>query len=140
MALHTKLVVPPVLPFPDDELCSLLSNLIDNAVEECVRLGAYFPKVMEQGVSLSINPGNPSSDYLYIEVRNPTDRKNLARRTGGIVSTKSDAALHGYGTRIVTRLAEKYNGSALFEAKDGIFIARVILDMMLSKKKEEEDT
>ena len=134
VTLHTKLVVPPVLPFPDDELCSLLSNLIDNAVEECVRLGRYFPKVKEQGVTLSINPGNPASDYLYIEVKNPTDRKNLARRTDGIVSTKGDAALHGYGTRIVTRIAEKYNGSALFEAKDGVFTARVLLDMMLDKE------
>lgn len=131
VTLQTKLVVPPILPFPDDDLCSLLSNLIDNAIEECVRLGHFFPRLREEGVSVSINPGNPSSDYLYIEVCNPTDRKNLARRTGGIVSTKTDAGLHGYGTRIITRLAEKYNGSALFEAGDGVFTARVILDMMM---------
>ena len=134
VALHTKLVVPPVLPFPDEDLCSILSNLIDNAIEECVRLGEYFPKYLEQGVSVSINPGNPSSDYLYIEVKNPTDRKSLSRRAGGIVSTKDDAALHGYGTRIITRLAEKYSGSVLFEASDGIFTARVILDMMGEKE------
>ena len=134
VSLHTKLVVPPVLPFPDEELCSLLSNLIDNAIEECVRLGEYFPKYREEGVSVSINPGNPSSDYLYIEVKNPTDRKSLSRRADGIVSTKDDAALHGYGTRIITRLAEKYNGSALFGAADGVFTARVILDMMGTKE------
>ena len=134
IAMTTKLVVPPVLPFPDDDLCSLLSNLIDNAIDECVRLGTYFPKYREQGVSVSINPGNPSSDYLYIEVRNPTDRKHLTRRTDGIVSTKADAALHGYGTRIITRIAEKYNGTALFEAADGVFTARVILDMMGTKE------
>lgn len=137
VSLNTKLVVPPVLPFPDEDLCSLLSNLIDNAIDECVRLGTYFPKFKEQGVSVSINPGNPSSDYLYIEVKNPTDRKKLARRTGGIVSTKVDAAFHGYGTRIITRIAEKYNGSALFEAADGIFTARVLLDMLGQKKEEE---
>lgn len=134
VSLHTKLVVPPVLPFPDEELCSLLSNLIDNAIEECVRLGEYFPKYREEGVSVSINPGNPSSDYLYIEVKNPTDRKSLSRRADGIVSTKDDGALHGYGTRIITRLAEKYNGSALFGAADGVFTARVILDMMGTKE------
>ena len=134
VALRTKLVVPPVLPFPDEDLCSLLSNLIDNAIEECVRLGEYFPKFLEQGVSVSINPGNPSSDYLYIEVINPTDRKTLNRRANGIVSTKGDAALHGYGTRIITRIAEKYNGSVLFGASDGIFTARVILDMVGNKE------
>lgn len=127
VALHTKLVVPPVLPFPDEDLCSILANLIDNGIDECVRLGVYFPKVMEQGVDIAINP---SGDYLYIEVRNPTDRKHLSRRYGGLSSTKGDAVLHGYGTRIVNRLAEKYNGSALFEIADGIFTARVMLDMM----------
>ena len=130
VSLHTKLVVPPVLPFPDDDMCSLLSNLIDNAVEECVRLGESLPQVREEGVSLSINPGNPSSDYLYIETKNPTDRKKLARRTDGLVTTKKDASLHGYGTRIITRIAEKYNGSTFFEAADGVFTARVLLDMM----------
>ena len=134
VSLRTKLVVPPVLPFPDEEMCSLLSNLIDNAIEECVRLGEYFPKYKEQGVSVSINPGNPSSDYLYIEVKNPTDRKSLSRRADGIVTTKGDRALHGYGTRIITRLAEKYNGSVLFEAADGMFTARVILDMIGNKE------
>lgn len=136
VTLNTKLVVPPVLPFPDDALCSLLSNLIDNAIDECVRLGTYFPKYKKQGVSVSINPGNPSSDYLYIEVRNPTDRKSLPRHAEGLVSTKGGANLHGYGTRIITRLARQYNGTALFAAENGVFTARVILDMV--GKKEDE--
>lgn len=132
VALTTKLVVPPVLPFPDSDLCSILANLIDNAIDECVRLGGYFPRIMEQGVTVAINP---SGDYLVIEVRNPTDRKTLSRRADGLLSTKSDPTLHGYGTRIVTRLAEKYNGSAMFDTADEVFTARVMLDMM--KRTEE---
>ncbi len=134
VSFRTKLVVPPVLPFPDEDMCSLLSNLLDNAIDECVRLGTYFPRFKEQGVSVSINPGNPSSDYLYIDVKNPTDRKTLSRRADGIASTKDDATLHGYGTRIITRIAEKYNGYVLFEAADGVFTARVLLDMMGKKE------
>lgn len=136
VTLNTRLVVPPLLPFPDDDLCSLLSNLIDNAIEECVRLAGSRPEVLRQGISLSINPGNPSSDYLYIEVQNPTDQKRLLRRPDGIISTKTDAHLHGYGTRIITRLAEKYNGTVMFEAADGVFTARVLLDMMYQKGEE----
>ena len=131
VALRTKLVVPPALPFPDNDLCSLLANLIDNAIDECVRLGQFFPRRKEQGVEVSIHP---RGDYLTIEVRNPTDRKKLERRLGGLLSTKADPALHGYGTRIVTRLAEKYNGSALFETAEGQFTARVMLDMMMDKE------
>ena len=134
VALHTSLVVPPVLPFPDGDVCSILSNLIDNAIEECVRLGRYFPKVKEEGVTLSIRP---NGDYLYIEVQNPTDRKRLPRSAGGIVSTKADAGGHGLGTRIVSDLAEKYNGSALFEIRDRCFSTRVILDLMSAGKEEE---
>ena len=127
VTLTTRLVVPPVLPFSDSDLCSILANLINNAIDECVRLGHFFPKFPEQGVTVSIKPGG---DYLVVEVRNPTDRKTIARKAGGLLSTKNDPSLHGYGTRIVTRLAEKYNGSAIFEASDGVFTARVMLDMM----------
>ena len=134
VTLHTSLVVPPVLPFPDGDLCSILANLIDNAVEECVRLGRYFPQVKEKGVSLSIRP---NGDYLYIEVKNPTDRKHLPRSAGGLVSTKSDAAGHGLGTRIVSDMAEKYNGSALFEIQDKCFTTRVILDLMSAGEEAE---
>nr|MBR4281239.1 GHKL domain-containing protein [Clostridia bacterium] len=124
ITLSHRLVVPPVLPFGSDDVCSMLFNLLDNAREECSRL-------MEKGVQdvrarLEIHP---HQSYLLIRCLNSTDRTSLPRKGGGLLSTKSKAEYHGYGTRIITRLAEKYNGCADFKLENGMFLAQVMLDM-----------
>ncbi len=126
--VQTNLVVPPVLPFPEDDLCAIVANLMDNAIEEC---GRFLSAGGEQGhIRLDIYP---QKSYLFIMCRNRTDRKTLQRHRRGLRTTKSDEKLHGYGTRIVTKTAEKYNGAAEFTLEDGEFVAKVLLDMMEGK-------
>ena len=55
---------------------------------------------------------------------------------GGLRTTKKDEQMHGYGTRIVARLAEKYNGCADYSLADGQFVAQVMLDMTEDKSHE----
>lgn len=124
ITVEHQLVVPPVLPFPDEDVCSIVANLLDNAAEECRRL-------LQNGrdsvrVRLEIYP---HQSYLYIKCSNSTDRQTLDRRKGGLRTTKSDEQIHGYGTRIVTKLSEKHNGCADYSLADGRFIAQVMLDM-----------
>lgn len=124
ITVEHQLVVPPVLPFPDEDLCAILTNLLDNAADECRRL-------LQKGwgsvnVRLEIYP---HQSYLYIKCSNSTDRKELNRTKGGIRTTKEDEQMHGYGTRIITKLAEKYNGCADYSLSGDQFIARVMLDM-----------
>ena len=119
-----KLVVPPVLPFKDEDICAILSNLIDNSVEECRRMkenGMNQPDIL-----LEIHP---HQSYLFIQCSNSTDRTALTRKKGGLQTTKGDAELHGYGTQIIMKLAEKYNGYANYDLTDGRFVAQVMLDM-----------
>ena len=119
-----KLVVPPVLPFKDEDICAILSNLVDNSVEECRRMkenGMNQPDIL-----LEIHP---HQSYLFIQCSNSTDRTALTRKKGGLQTTKGDAELHGYGTQIIMKLAEKYNGYANYDLTDGRFVAQVMLDM-----------
>ncbi len=122
--IDSLLVVPPVLPFPDDELCSVLTNLLDNAMEECRRIKAE--RNDPPSIRLEIYP---EADYLYIMCQNPTSRTALTYWKEGLRSTKEDTAQHGYGTQIVARIAEKYSGWANYEIKDGCFAAKVMMDM-----------
>ncbi|MBR5110081.1 MAG: sensor histidine kinase [Clostridia bacterium] len=131
IALEHQLVVPPVLPFEDDDICAIVANLMDNAAEECFRLladGAGQAKLR-----LEIYP---HQSYLYFKCMNSTDRTALKKRKGGLITTKADASLHGYGTKIVSRIAEKYNGAADYSLSEGQFIAQVMLDM--TKNTEEK--
>lgn len=124
IALEQQLVVPPVLPFASEDVCSVLVNLLDNAREECSRLKAGGSEDVR--VRLEIHP---HQSYLLIRCLNSTDRTTLQRKGNGLLSTKSGSQYHGYGTRIIARLAEKYNGCADFKLENGMFLAQVMLDM-----------
>ncbi len=136
IAFEHQLVVPPRLPFPDDDVISLFMNLMDNALDECNRLmDEWKKKNPDHGpctISLDVYPKNT---YLYIVCRNTTDRTTLARRGSALKTTKKNRLEHGYGTQIVTRIAERYNGCADFSLVDGYFVAKVLLDCLC----EEED-
>lgn len=119
-----QLVVPPVLPFADSDLCSVLGNLMDNAIEECTR--QKNEGSLPGAVRLEIYP---HKSYLFIMCSNDTDRENLERYKRGLRTTKEDNGLHGYGTHIVAKVAEKYNGWVEYSLENGSFVAKVILDM-----------
>ena len=134
ISFEHQLVVPPVLPFPDEDVCAIVTNLLDNAADECRRL-------LQKGwlsvkVRLEIYP---HQSYLYIKCLNSTDREDLRRSKGGLLTTKNDEQLHGYGTKIITKLAEKYNGCADFSLDDGQFVAQVMLDMTEGNRNEDQD-
>ena len=124
-----QLVVPPVLPFSEDDLCAVLTNLLDNAIEECARL----LRAGQTDVSIRLEI-YPQKSYLFILCRNTTDRKELARSGRGLRTTKGDDRLHGYGTRIITKTAEKYNGCAEFSLSNGTFVAKLLLDMTVEER------
>ena len=119
-----QLVVPPVLPFPDEDVCAIISNLLDNAADECRRLLKKGKPSVK--VRLEIYP---HQSYLFIKCRNSTDRVELNRVKGGLHTTKEDEQMHGYGTRIITKLAEKHNGCADYSLEGESFVAQVMLDM-----------
>ena len=124
-----QLVVPPVLPFGEDDLCSVLFNLLDNAIEECARLH----RAGQTDVSLRLEI-YPQRSYLFLLCRNSTDRTELVRSGLGLRTTKGDDRLHGHGTRIITRIAEKYNGCSEFSLSNGMFVAKVLLDMTVEER------
>lgn len=125
-----QLVVPPVLPFKTKRLCSLIGNLVDNAIEECCRLQEAGQE--NTGIELDIYP---QKSYLVICCKNTTNRRRLTRSVGGLRTTKKDEQIHGYGTRIVSRIAEKYNGLAEFKLEGNLFVAKVMLDMLAGEEK-----
>ncbi len=130
-----QLVVPPVLPFSEEHLFSIIVNLMDNACEECKRLkdsGNTDVKVRLEIV--------PHQSYLIIKCSNTTDRTALEKTRGGIRTSKGDERIHGYGTRIVSRLAEKYNGAADYMLENGMFVAKVLLDMTEEVHDEDKDS
>ncbi len=117
--IDAQIIVPPTLPYEETQLCSLLSNLMDNAIEAAAQSGAESP-----AVKVLIRP---QQDYLFLRVTNPVRTDLLPRRVLSLHTTKGDQKLHGYGTKIIRNVAERYQGSVKFDLRDGIFLADVML-------------
>ena len=82
-----------------NDLISLLSNLLDNAVESA-------KSSTEKIIELSINKVN---GFDILTCLNSCDSKPPV--TGnGLKTTKTDTGLHGFGVRSIKKIANKYKG------------------------------
>ena len=113
-----KVVVPPKLPFEDSDLLSLITNIVDNAIEN------FVPASKEDVVNVSIVT---QQDYLRITSFN-TVEKGTAKAKPSLKTTKRNRG-HGYGTKIIKNIAKKYDGYVSFEFEEGKFVCDCLINM-----------
>lgn len=110
--------VPETLGIGDDDLCSLLSNLLDNGVEGCLRAEKNLVKATL----------HTDKNCLFISVTNPAPSNSL-RENPLLRSTKKNPAAHGFGIPIIRQIVERYDGFVRFTEDDGWFTADAMLYM-----------
>lgn len=112
--VNVKANVPNGLPMSDVELCSVLGNMLDNALEACAALP-------QQERFMRVYIGR-LKDQLYLSVQNSAGK---VRRVKGIyLSTKQGAGAqgqHGYGLFRIDRVAKKYGGYVNRQNEEGVF-------------------
>lgn len=93
-------------------LCSIFSNLLDNAVNACELLpGETEKEIWVYAVVMQ--------DYLYIKTTNPcVNQKAKVKRNW-----------HGYGIKIMQEISRKYNGIYQADVKNGVYTALVTLQV-----------
>lgn len=95
------------------DLCIILSNALDNALEACQKID----DIQARTVSLKIRE---ESDFLLLSVQNPVSEP--PKRLGnGFFSEKKDRENHGIGLRSIRSTVEKYNGEVLAECENNVF-------------------
>ena len=112
-----ELDMPERLPVNEPEVCALLGNLLENAVEACreVRHSAPFIRVR----------GAWEESHIVFAVDNSCE-KEPAWKDGRLLSSKREGGF-GTGTRSVQRTAERSGGTAKFTYQDGVFYASIFL-------------
>lgn len=115
--LNVKANIPENIILSDVELCSLLGNMLDNAVEACSRL----PET-ERFIRIYIGR---LKGQLYISVQNSAGK--LRREKGVFLSTKEGE--HGYGLFRIDRVAKKYGGFVNRQNEEGIFATEITLPL-----------
>ena len=112
-----SLDLPRELPVPDTDLCSVLSNLLENAMEASLRTAPGKRKVK---VSARLHSGN----MLLLSVENSYDGE-VREKDGIFLSSKRPG--EGIGLQAVRHTAEKNGGYCRFLHGDGVFCVNVAL-------------
>lgn len=131
VALDLKIMVPDSLPFSEVDLCKLLTNVMDNAIEACVAEGEEDEGDERDGAKeeavVSVSLGL-QGDYFYGCVTNPT-KKSSSFFDKPVVTQKKDAPAHGKGMQIVWQVVKKYNGRYQNKIENHEFQVTFLLDM-----------
>lgn len=89
----------------DADLCCLYSNLMENAIEACMRVKA-------EARTIRVAIARPDTDSLMIRIRNSTD--GAVNTDGNSFLSSKEKGRQGYGLISIRSIAEKYHGSASF--------------------------
>lgn len=98
------------------DICSLLSNAYDNAIEACMSLeNAYIHTTV-----------HTTPNYTAVQIVNSVPQK-VSIRNNRTSSTKRDKAAHGYGIDIMKRIAYKYGGSCTLHCDKQEFTVKIVV-------------
>ena len=114
------------------DLCIILGNALDNAIEACMRIQDPAP---EKRISLAIRY---SEEYMILYVTNPTDGK-VVRAGNSFITTKEDTLHHGFGLDNIENTVKKYNGNLEIGHKGNTFTLVAALKIPAGKQSFLQD-
>ncbi len=107
----TSVVAGDICGVENVDMCNLLGNLLDNAIEGCL-------DTKEKSIVLKLVA---EEQIIRISVSN-TISKSVIENNSELVTSKDDAENHGFGTKSIKNIASKYNGFAdYFEENNKLF-------------------
>ena len=117
--INLKCFIMEKMPdFNEVDLCVILSNLLDNAIEA-------EKKEEKKEIRLSITTvGN----YLHITIQN-TISESVLKKNKALKTSKANAKLHGFGIQSVTETVLKHDGMIDFYEENCWFIADVMVKL-----------
>lgn len=116
--LHVKAELPTSLPIDGVDLCSVLSNLLDNAVNACEK-----EDKTERYIDLSTAV---RSGYLIVKTKNNA-AMGVPAQSNKAASISEASPCHGLGLQILRSIAQRYNGKLETSFEDGVFEATIWL-------------
>ena len=109
---HCRIEYSGIMPTAIDnvDLCVILSNSLDNAIEACREV--YSP------CTISVFAGLQQG-YFFMSIKNPTARSDNFYDIPP--TTKAEKEQHGLGLYNIECAVKKYNGQMKIKCEDGVF-------------------
>lgn len=120
--VNIRAKIPEGTPVTDVDLCAVIGNLLDNAIEENRRL----PR---EDRFLRIYIGRKNTQF-YLAFTNAAGKKREKRRS---LFPSEKGARHGLGLLRVESLVKKYGGLFSADSEDGGFTAELLIPLALQQ-------
>lgn len=118
VTLQVDVKLPEELCMNDTELCSLLSNALENAITAAAQI--EDEKLRKVYIQAIIN-----DEKLVISTENAYVGK--IETEGELPKSNSKEAGHGFGIKSIVSIVERHGGLYSFETEGGVFILRLML-------------
>lgn len=128
ITMNYSVIVPSVFPLDDISLSSLLGNLLDNAIESCLRSS----KNNESFIPWIHFYMKPFQNMVLIHAENPYS-ETLKRNSKHQFISSKDEANHGFGLKRIESIVSENNGILQISSDNNIFSVH----MMIPLKEEE---
>jgi two-component system sensor histidine kinase AgrC len=122
VALSVDADLPANLDLPETELCTLLSNGLENAITAAAKVDDEHFRTVR--ISCQIHKGN-----LLIFIQNSFTGEVIMEN--GLPQSRLEG--HGFGVKSMAMIAEKNNGYCSFTAEDEIFTLKIVLPLKNKK-------
>lgn len=108
-----SIIVGNKLNIDDVDLCRVLANILENAVEGC-------EKVLQEQRFIRFKL-HSKGNFLYFNCENSCNESSLKTVNGRYITTKATLGAHGFGLRIIGQISEKYNGILTVQVQNDVF-------------------
>lgn len=116
--MNVSMLIPENMQMDSIDECTLIGNLLDNAIEACERT-IDRPKIINMKLEYRGN-------YLMCNVEN-TAPLDVKIQNNSLVSSKTDLDKHGIGHKNIQKVVDKYNGISKMYVKNGMFKVEILL-------------
>lgn len=118
-----EIFIPNRLNIDDMDLCVVLGNLLDNAIEACNRI---TDNSRIKRISFEMKYGN---NYIFINQENTYNEETIKQVNGNYISSKGDRAGNslGIGLGNIMNIVDKYDGTFKIESLNDMFCLKIIL-------------
>lgn len=113
--MNVRLNIPEIININHIDLCCVIGNMLDNAIRACGQIieAGLDKNVAEIGLAAEMRKG-----YVIIKCKNPSIKAPGEKAEGT-----------GYGLKILSDIAEKYQGNLQMKYENHVFISQISLRM-----------
>lgn len=110
----------PAEGIADDDVCTILANALDNAIEATNKL--------EAGQTINVEAAVRNNHFI-LNITNPVSENVKIGKNNTLKTTKKNANEHGIGTKNIQRVVKKYNGALMLGCENKVFSFSVRLNL-----------